>query len=380
MDNFNLAKAQTTPVYNIQDLINSGKSQSQSLQNNLPYDIISLQKNIDHWTQQEYSGKFKEKNKQVDSTKQIPDSFFTTQALETTTVPEEVTFESAETNNKETILRELLKDIETNLILSETTTEVTNSTKPIPLPFSTQDQKSSWEVAQVTVSPLTKEKVYVVTPQSYKFDSSTPATAWSMAPKVKNGTVNGQGTFESSKFSVRVEAQNKTGRELVHQEGQNSVKVVYSEWPHLSKRTIKNSLIKSKLQNNQNNFPWSQLRSFPVMLQSNIFPLDITIFPFSLITLLLHRNSLLLLELLCNCVTVHRFAVVNCMIFLSDFSKQFANDDHTKANFKTSIVRPHGPIFVHSTSQLDGANNFGTFQGLDLNNFPFKHTLKPFFF
>ncbi|XP_049825667.1 uncharacterized protein LOC109605067 [Aethina tumida] len=233
MDNFNLAKAQTTPVYNIQDLINSGKSQSQSHQNNLPYDIISLQKNIDHWTQQEYSGKFKEKNKQVDSTKQIPDSFFTTQALETTTVPEEVTFESAETNNKETILRDLLKDIETNLILSETTTEVTNSTKPIPLPFSTQDQKSSWEVAQVTVSPLTKEKVYVVTPQSYKFDSSTPATAWSMAPKVKNGTVNGQGTFESSKFSVRVEAQNKTGRELVHQDGQNSVKVVYSEWPHL---------------------------------------------------------------------------------------------------------------------------------------------------
>uniref|UniRef100_A0A6P7FPD5 Adhesive plaque matrix protein-like n=1 Tax=Diabrotica virgifera virgifera TaxID=50390 RepID=A0A6P7FPD5_DIAVI len=222
----------STAVYNIKDLLGANTRNPQDPVK-LPYDVISLQKNIDHWTHQSFSaGKNEEKSVPP---KQIPGDYFTTKANNDATTASNDIFDHhlAESSRKETFSAHT--DIESNLIvaaespLPESTTAVATTAKGHLL---TDYQRSSWKSAYVTVSPYTKEKVYVVTPQAYSFVTASPAISWSMAPKVQNGT-NNNITLDARKFSIRIEPQNKESREKMQKDKKTSVKVVYSEWPHL---------------------------------------------------------------------------------------------------------------------------------------------------
>lgn len=226
LDDFNLAESKkvtataftppTTQVYNIRDLLKDTKESYPS--ENLPFDVISLQNNIDDWTQQEYSKSMRRDQKSSTSakfvpSKKIPDEYFTTQPYSETTI---ATFdhEQAGSNKKETKLED---DIETNLIFKETTTDNPTTT-----------QKSSWDTASVTVSPVTKEKVYIVTPQPHDFRATTPLTAWSHPPQIQTHNLT-----STAKFLIRVDPENESSRERLKQNA-GPLTVVFSEWPHLS--------------------------------------------------------------------------------------------------------------------------------------------------
>ncbi|XP_057670477.1 uncharacterized protein LOC130902388 [Diorhabda carinulata] len=211
----------STAVYNINDFIAANRDKG-----NLPYDIITLQKSIDKWTQQSYS---KEKLEGAVTPKQIPGDYLTTNPKETYTTPSKYIFDhhSAESSRKEIISQD--SDVETNLIIAADTKapSIGSPTKS----SAGEDSGSPWRAAHPTVSPYTKEKVYVVTPQAYSFVTASPAVSWSMAPKVQNGTENNV-TLDSRKFSVRIEPENRESRQGDSGNDVN-LKVVYSEWPHL---------------------------------------------------------------------------------------------------------------------------------------------------
>ncbi|VEN34854.1 unnamed protein product, partial [Callosobruchus maculatus] len=210
-------KSTTTGIYNIKDLFPNDK---------LPYEVISLQKNIDKWTHQMFSNNYKTgayTTEPLQTSKAIPDEYLTT------TKSPNFDHQSAESSKSEVVSQD--DDIASNVIPeSETTTFPTTTSTELA---TTTPATSQWDKARVTMSPQTKEKVYVVTPQAYRLfmPTSTPATAWSMAPKVENGTVNNS-TYDTHKFTIRVEAPSKDAKNLKD----SAVKVVYSEWPHIINR------------------------------------------------------------------------------------------------------------------------------------------------
>lgn len=222
----------TTGVYNIKELLSDQRDR-------LPYDIISLQKHIDNWTQQAYSLSLR--RDKLSTPKEIPSEYFTTQDpntySEVTTIRNQLDYNNLKSPTQRQMDRAEDRDIDSNLVIpTETTTErYTTTTKLSTTLPSEEHNKSSWNTSHVTVSPQSKEKVYIVTPQTYSYYTSTPATAWSSAPRVKNGKVNNGSTYDSYKFSIRVEPQHNTTRETLKREDKGAVKIVYSEWPHLSK-------------------------------------------------------------------------------------------------------------------------------------------------
>ncbi|CAG9858367.1 unnamed protein product [Phyllotreta striolata] len=219
---------QSTAVYNIKDLI--GASDNRTGKESLPFDVISLQKNIDDWTHQSFSS-----GKTVNlPQKRIPAEFFTTPDPPTSYSNDIFDHQLAESSRKETAVD---ADIETNVIVAAeaaSTEPAVTSTESARQREAERLQKSSWKSAYVTVSPLTKEKVYVVTPQAYSFVTANPAEAdaWSMAPRVENGTATNDAS-KSRKFSVRIEPQRAGSGEKAPKDSKSAVKVVYSEWPHL---------------------------------------------------------------------------------------------------------------------------------------------------
>lgn len=221
----------TTTVYNINDLLANSRDVVNKYEST-PYTALSLQKNIDNWTQQSYGDTSYQRNKS--SSKNIPDEFFSTQPYTTLTetpidVDEDNNLETAASNSKNAIVDSKGKDL-----FSErpTTTESSVSNKPTKI--KQIPEKPIWSTSQVTESTQTKEKVYVVTPHVYGFITSTPATAWSMAPKVENGKTN-NGTNDSQKFSVRIESDNEISTRNSKVDNGSAIRVVYSEWPHMSK-------------------------------------------------------------------------------------------------------------------------------------------------
>ncbi|XP_018570367.1 uncharacterized protein LOC108910288 [Anoplophora glabripennis] len=214
----------TTAVYNIKELLSKRTEQ-------LPFDIISFQKHIDDWTQEAYS--LNAQKERFSTPKEIPSEYFTTEApntyLETTTFKSLLDYSFAETTQVDIVDANV--DIDSNLVIpAETTTEKYTTTTS---PTTKLSSKAPWNVSHITISRQSKEKVYIVTPQTYSFYTSTPATAWSSAPRIEKGKVNNGSTYDSHKFSIRVEPQNKTSREKLKRDGTGAVKIVYSEWPHL---------------------------------------------------------------------------------------------------------------------------------------------------
>ncbi|XP_045479815.1 uncharacterized protein LOC123684566 [Harmonia axyridis] len=227
----------STSAYNIQDLLGGDKPQ---IPQDLPFDILTFQKNIDEWTQQAYS-KTTEKLtsgqgviQKLNPSKRIPDQYLTTVPYDYTTIQPLNNFigdqEPAGSVNKENFR----DDVGNELILNEATTTTEelstvtpvteiNTDKEIKTTLSDKKEKKSlWESAEVTISGDTKEKVYIVTPGS--------PVAWSSPPKILKETTTTESNllFEHPKFSIRIEDNNTNSSKNAN----GTTKVIFSEWPH----------------------------------------------------------------------------------------------------------------------------------------------------
>ncbi|KAF2892193.1 hypothetical protein ILUMI_13979 [Ignelater luminosus] len=279
-------------ISNIRDLLIKEQQKNDSLKA-LPFDIIRLQKNIDDWTEQEFSNsiltiqKASTSGKLVPS-KNIPSEYLTTQPYnknlqEVTTVkPTNEAFydhEAAGSNTKISTA-ENNKDVDTNLIITETTTfpTTTETLTTVPLETTTPIRTTNsiianststtennineilaalsdklnlsiatpnpmWEKLQVSISPLTKEKVYVVTPQP-----------WSIIPKEINDKLLAAAEslhfpLTSPKFSVVIQPEGAKRTKEVTNNGDGRPQLVYSEWPHLINNLITTTTEKPKVTN-----------------------------------------------------------------------------------------------------------------------------------
>ncbi|XP_028033255.1 uncharacterized protein LOC114245320 isoform X1 [Bombyx mandarina] len=177
-----------------------------------PFDIIKLQHTIDDWTEQEYSKEYKNQEKTRSSeklAKQIPDDFFTTTVPtnydsetnsyhnydfydhesassiqhivhSTDKINSTLTYPRKEynmiertktkhTDNKNGSLNEINKFHVYTAASSFRTTPVTSSTSTTTPP--------PWGKIQTSISPLTKEKVYVVTSRPWR-DIGNISNSW----------------------------------------------------------------------------------------------------------------------------------------------------------------------------------------------------------
>ena len=152
-------------------------------------DLIRLQKNIDGWTEQSFLGKASTIS-QTGHTKAIPRSFLSTtmtpttfKKISTTTLSPKTTFDPElmeETKRQyDNILykkdddslyvkrhdRFLDRDNELVLLNNNLTYSSANEGVKVFAPKTTLTPKELWKRLHVTISPLTNEKIYVVTPQ-----------------------------------------------------------------------------------------------------------------------------------------------------------------------------------------------------------------------
>lgn len=172
---------------NIRDLLKKEKTPKPP-----KIDIIRLQKNIDGWTEQTFKGKASTMAL-TGHTKAIPSSFLTTTSrastfmkIPTTTLAPKTTFDPdlmEETRKQyDNILykreepyvkrhdRYLDRDNELLLINNNLTHNLIQPEVAVKVyaPKTTLSPKELWKRLHVTISPLTNEKVYVVTPQPVK--------------------------------------------------------------------------------------------------------------------------------------------------------------------------------------------------------------------
>lgn len=145
-------------------------------------DIIRLQKNIDGWTEQSYLGKVSTIS-QNGHTKAIPVSFLsasTSMSISTTTISPNLTFEpelieatkqqyGADVLEKDLFVKRhdrfLNRDNEIVLINNNLTKNLHQNELKILDSQTTLTQQELWKRLPLTTSPLTNEKIYIVTPQ-----------------------------------------------------------------------------------------------------------------------------------------------------------------------------------------------------------------------
>lgn len=218
----------TTVVTNIRDII---ASNSNNYNHKKPsFDVVKLQKHIDNWTEQEYSKNLPYINYDKVSTvskfvpsKQIPEEYLTTPSYsETTTIKSTTQYDYFSSSNKD--LETTYEDVQSNLILSDTTTQDTtleddSLTTPTKVLYGTihsvNDTKPSWE--KLRIDDSSKEKIYVVTPQPIKYEF--PSKHFDNKKNI---------SFSGDKFAVSLDK--------LHVGTNNTdLKIVLSEWPHLSK-------------------------------------------------------------------------------------------------------------------------------------------------
>lgn len=156
-------------------------------------DLIKLQKNIDGWTEQSFSGKAST-NSLMGHTKAIPTSFISTMMIKSTTVMQPTTTLSPKTTFDPDLMEEarrqydnilykkndedslyvkrhdrfLNRDNELVLINNNLTyNSFHEGGVKVFAPKTTLAPKELWKRLHVTISPLTNEKIYVVTPQPH---------------------------------------------------------------------------------------------------------------------------------------------------------------------------------------------------------------------
>ncbi|KAF7275327.1 hypothetical protein GWI33_011861, partial [Rhynchophorus ferrugineus] len=203
------------------------------------YDGTILQKNIDDWTRQSYANGLTIADKlttKLTQIKNIPQEYLTTTISYQDRSPNDFkNFNdiddhlASSSNNREIISNEIDDSTSDSTTVPPQLDSTVKYKTTLSYKLVVKDPKPTWDANKVTLSNSTHEKVYVVTPQIYtNVITSTPATAFSMAPKIQNGKVNNDTGI--TKITVRVEGvdgdkENRTA-------GQ-PLKVVYSEWPHL---------------------------------------------------------------------------------------------------------------------------------------------------
>lgn len=154
------------PTINIRELLRNEKDVTQI--SPLPFDLVTLQKNIDDWTEQEFAAEPHKAStiSLLAPSKKIPDEYLTTPSmdelyyqtttLETTQDYDSTSYElpqSDESSTDEIGNRRATEPIEDN--------EVQNEDEY----FKTEINPPLWGHLKVAISPLTQEKIYVVTPQ-----------------------------------------------------------------------------------------------------------------------------------------------------------------------------------------------------------------------
>lgn len=188
---------------NIKELLKGEIDSKQRTVPPLPFDILTLQKTIDDWTQQEFSNKLSIRDEPKITTsnklapsKNIPNNFFTTKAYSSTTSEQYNDHSVASSVQRETKVRKDVADFESNFISLDGSSEK-------PTTISGEEEGVSGE------------SVYIVT-----------AKPWS---KGNEEPLNGNVTHKTATFAIRLESENDTIN------ANKTEKVIYSEWPHLSK-------------------------------------------------------------------------------------------------------------------------------------------------
>lgn len=210
---FTAHKPSLIQASNIRELLKGEIDAKRQTTQSLPFDILTLQKTIDQWTQQEYSNKLSTYDDLKSTTpgklvpsKNIPNDFFTTKAYSTTTIATTTIKDFDDENyndhsvassmQRETKIKKDLADFESNFIMVDT-----SSQKPA-------------SVSEEEIATSSKETVYIVT-----------AKPWSKESEESSANI----TLKTAKFAIRLESENDTAN------SNKTEKVIYSEWPHLSK-------------------------------------------------------------------------------------------------------------------------------------------------
>lgn len=207
---FTAQKPSIIQATNIKELLKGEMVSKQSTTQSLPFDIITLQKTIDDWTQQEFSNKLTahDQSKITSSSKlahskNIPNNFFIIKNYSSTTPqPTSGHYEDhsgASSIQRETKVKKDVTDFESNFITLD----------------SSEENSSTISSEKEIVTSTSKDSVYIVTakPWSSEKDESTHANI----------------THKTATFAIRLESENDSLT------SNKTEKVIYSEWPHLSK-------------------------------------------------------------------------------------------------------------------------------------------------
>lgn len=165
----------------LKELLRNEKSNATSP--NSIVDILRLQKNIDVWTEQEFSTPNKASTVSLSQSKAkiIPSEYLTTTPIPATTELNEPSFVTTTTTTPEPLL--MADEAYTK---SDDQLDAQNT-----ISGSSSDSEDLWRKLMLSISPSTQEKVYVVTPQP-----------WRNVPSVDYAQKAGSG-FKSPRFLVR---------------------------------------------------------------------------------------------------------------------------------------------------------------------------------
>lgn len=193
------------PLNTVTEYFDSERLNTQAILNDLydvkepPFDIIKLQHTIDDWTQQEYSHHYKAPQKTRASTKyakQIPDEYFTTLSPITNYVTANTNYNyefydhegASSINHPVTDDRNKTKAHKQYNSIERTKTKHSSGKNEEPDDVkkphiytaassfrSTTSTPAPWETIQTSISPLTKEKVYVVTSKPWRESTTLQA-------------------------------------------------------------------------------------------------------------------------------------------------------------------------------------------------------------
>ncbi|XP_055682892.1 uncharacterized protein LOC129789842 [Lutzomyia longipalpis] len=177
------------PTINIRELLRNEKDVSQI--SPLPFDIVTLQKNIDDWTEQEFASEPHKAStiSLLAPAKKIPEEYLTTPSmdelyyqtttLETTLDYDGTSYDQPQSDESATdeFGRSATEPIEDNEVQHGEEVSVKSEINP-PL----------WGHLKVAISPLTQEKIYVVTPQPLVDDNRAQDVNGFKSPRFTMGS------------------------------------------------------------------------------------------------------------------------------------------------------------------------------------------------
>ncbi|XP_075213706.1 uncharacterized protein LOC142319917 [Lycorma delicatula] len=143
-----------------------------------------------------------------------------------------------------------LTDLETTTVSSTTKPSTSTDSASVEV---TQPTSKAWEQLQVSISPLTKEKVYVVTPQPVASEVTTPLTFYEHVPtSITSTRVDRSYSVETAKRTTRYLHESLPAQKEPRSQNNNTrnytstksldIKVANKAVPTVSKPTLKDSM------------------------------------------------------------------------------------------------------------------------------------------